>query len=83
MRSLLILAMAVSAYGQMAHEYQRPGRMFDVGGRKVYLYCSGKGSPTVVLVAGGDAFSIDWALVQPKIAANTRVCSYDRAPGME
>src|SRR5262245_9158927 len=30
-------------------------------------------------MAGGGAFSIDWALVQPKIADSTRVCSYDRA----
>ena len=33
----------------------------------------------MILVAGGGAFSIDWALVQPKVAHSTRVCSYDRA----
>jgi pimeloyl-ACP methyl ester carboxylesterase len=33
----------------------------------------------VVLVAGGEAFSIDWALVQPAVAEKTRVCAYDRA----
>jgi pimeloyl-ACP methyl ester carboxylesterase len=32
-----------------------------------------------VLVAGGGAYSIDWALVQPAVAGTTRVCSYDRA----
>jgi pimeloyl-ACP methyl ester carboxylesterase len=53
--------------------------MIDIGGRKLHLYCTGKGSPTVILIAGGGAFSIDWALVQPKIADQTRVCSYDRA----
>lgn len=31
----------------------------------------------MILVAGG-AFSIGWALVQPKVAEHTRVCSYDR-----
>jgi pimeloyl-ACP methyl ester carboxylesterase len=56
-----------------------PGRLIDIGGRKLHLLCSGQGSPTVILMAGGGAFSIDWALVQPKIAANTSVCSYDRA----
>jgi pimeloyl-ACP methyl ester carboxylesterase len=45
----------------------------------LHLLCSGRGSPTVVLVAGGGAFSIDWALVQPTVAASRRVCSYDRA----
>jgi pimeloyl-ACP methyl ester carboxylesterase len=33
----------------------------------------------VVLVAGGGDFSFDWELVQAKVAAFTRVCSYDRA----
>ena len=56
-----------------------PGKLIDIGGRKLHLYCSGEGSPTVILVAGGGAFSIDWALVQPKVASITRVCSYDRA----
>lgn len=60
-------------------KYPPPGRIIDVGGRKLHLNCSGKGSPTVILVAGGGAFSIDWALVQPKVATITRVCSYDRA----
>src|SRR5262245_24393414 len=50
-----------------------------LAGRKLHLYCSGKGSPIVILVAGGGAFSIDWALVQPRVAQETRVCSYDRA----
>ncbi|OGG52264.1 MAG: hypothetical protein A3F84_09110 [Candidatus Handelsmanbacteria bacterium RIFCSPLOWO2_12_FULL_64_10] len=59
--------------------YLPPGRIVDIGGRKLHLHCSGEGSPTVVLVAGGGAFSIDWALVQPKVAGTTRVCAYDRA----
>lgn len=33
----------------------------------------------MVLMAGGGAFAIDWALVQPTVARSTRVCSYDRA----
>jgi pimeloyl-ACP methyl ester carboxylesterase len=53
--------------------------MVDIGGRKLYMKCEGKGAPTVILMAGGGAFSIDWALVQPKVAEITRVCSYDRA----
>jgi len=63
----------------LSEGYPPPGRLIDVGGRKLHLYCSGKGTPTVILMAGGDAFSIDWALVQPKVAETTRVCSYDRA----
>lgn len=75
--SLLVAAPATSQ--KPAQSYSPPGRLIDIGGRKLHLYCSGKGNPTVVLVAGGGAFSIDWALVQPKVAEATRVCSYDRA----
>jgi pimeloyl-ACP methyl ester carboxylesterase len=59
--------------------YRPPGELIDVGGRKLHLYCTGAGTPTVVLVAGGGAFSIDWALVQPRVSEQTRVCSWDRA----
>jgi pimeloyl-ACP methyl ester carboxylesterase len=53
--------------------------LVDIGGRRLQINCAGSGSPTIVLVAGGSAFAIDWALVQPKLATTTRVCSYDRA----
>jgi pimeloyl-ACP methyl ester carboxylesterase len=59
--------------------YPPPGRLVDIGGRKLHLNCTGNGEPTVILMAGGGAFSIDWALVQPEVAESTRVCSYDRA----
>jgi len=60
-------------------EYPVPGRLIDIGGRKLHMNCSGKGSPTVILLAGGGAYSIDWALVEAKVAESTRVCSYDQA----
>lgn len=56
-----------------------PGRLVDIGGRKLHFICSGSGSPTVVLEAGAGAFAIDWSLVQPAVAQSQRVCSYDRA----
>ena len=56
-----------------------PGRLVDIGGRKLHLNCTGTGSPIVVLESGASSFAIDWALVQPEVATTTRVCSYDRA----
>jgi len=57
-----------------------PGEMIDVDdGYSLHLNCSGKGSPTVILEAALGGTSLDWSLVQPKIAEFTRVCSYDRA----
>lgn len=55
------------------------GRLIDIGGYALHLHETGRGSPTVVLVAGGGDFSFDWSLVQPEAAKFTRVCSYDRA----
>ncbi|HEV8395493.1 MAG TPA: alpha/beta hydrolase [Vicinamibacterales bacterium] len=56
-----------------------PGRLVDVGGRRLHINCTGAGSPTIVIEAGASAFAIDWALVQPDVARGRRVCSYDRA----
>src|SRR5580704_15315147 len=56
-----------------------PGKMVDIGGYSLYINCSGKGSPTVILENGlGDVSSV-WSLVQPQLAKSVRVCSYDRA----
>src|SRR5215467_6287043 len=80
--SLLTVALTAAIFTQQASSpqaYPPPGRMVDIGGRSLHLNCAGKGTPIVILMAGGGAFSIDWALVQPKVAESTRVCSYDRA----
>jgi pimeloyl-ACP methyl ester carboxylesterase len=55
------------------------GQMVDVGGHRLYIECTGSGSPTVVLQAGLGASSSSWAAVAPKVATSTRVCAYDRA----
>jgi pimeloyl-ACP methyl ester carboxylesterase len=56
-----------------------PGRLVDLGGHHLHLNCSGAGSPTVVVENGLGDFSIDWTLVQTRVAAFTRACTYDRA----
>jgi pimeloyl-ACP methyl ester carboxylesterase len=53
------------------------GKLVDVAGRRVHIYCTGQGSPTAVVAGGG--FSFDWGLVQPAIAQVTRICTYDPA----
>lgn len=75
----LLTAALPAAREQAAKGPEPPGRLIDIDGRRLHIHCSGKGSPTVILVAGGSAYSIDWALVQPRLAETTRVCSYDRA----
>jgi pimeloyl-ACP methyl ester carboxylesterase len=56
-----------------------PGKVVDIGGRRLHAICSGQGAPTVVLEAGASSFAIDWTLVQRQIDRTHRVCSYDRA----
>jgi len=53
--------------------------LIDIGGYKLHLDCRGVGSPTVILEAGLNDFSVSWAWVQPEVARFTRVCTYDRA----
>ncbi|MGJ7501526.1 alpha/beta fold hydrolase [Variovorax sp. ZT5P49] len=63
-----------------ARDFPAPGKMVDIGGRKIQLDCRGYGSPTVVFEAGLSVDgSLSWSAVQSKIAAHTRACSYSRA----
>jgi pimeloyl-ACP methyl ester carboxylesterase len=62
--------------------YPAPGRMVDIGGWKIHLNCTGQAKPsqpTIILEAGAGDFSVEWSLVQPRVAEFARVCSYDRA----
>jgi len=56
-----------------------PGQLIDVGDHRLHLYCTGSGSPTVVLEAGGGAMAADLERVSTPVADDTRVCVYDRA----
>ena len=62
--------------------YPPPGRLIDIGGWRLHINCTGEAhspQPTVVLEAGASDFSVEWSLVQPRVARFARVCSYDRA----
>jgi pimeloyl-ACP methyl ester carboxylesterase len=56
-----------------------PGKLVDLGGHRLHINCTGRGSPTVVVENGFDEFSSDWILVQSKVERFTRICTYDRA----
>jgi pimeloyl-ACP methyl ester carboxylesterase len=60
-------------------QFPHPGRMIDIGDRQLHIYCTGKGSPTVVLEAPAAGMSAAWGWVQPALERTTRTCSYDRA----
>jgi pimeloyl-ACP methyl ester carboxylesterase len=51
---------------------------FDIGGRRLFLRCTGHRSPTVVFEGG---LTHDWLALQNQLSGFTRVCSYDRPGG--
>lgn len=60
--------------------YTRAAQLIAVSGdRRLNIYCTGAGRPTVLLEAGASSSTVVWGLVQPQLAKRTRVCSYDRA----
>ena len=80
----IAIAATGAAYNTLSLRHYRklagvPGKLYDVGGYSMHLYCTGQGSPTIVLDSGlGDDFTI-WAKVQPELSKVTRVCAYDRS----
>ena len=92
LRRTLKLSAAILVFGALAgatyqgvstaierREYPPPGVMVDVGGHQLHIYCSGSGSPTVVLESPALGTSVAWAWLTPLVTARTRVCVYDRA----
>ena len=79
--AMLLVATSVSAQPSSSPPLPPPGRLIDVGGWRLHLNCTGTSSPqtpTVILEAGIGDFSVEWSLVQPRVAKFARVCSYDR-----
>ena len=84
--TLLVLALLVGfTYEQVGRARDasqlppRIGQAVDIGGRTLNLYCSGQGTPTVILETGGNSPGYEWVLLQSKMAGFTRACWYDRA----
>ena len=83
---LLLVVLLLIGYAYQAkttnddfQQFPAPGERVDVGGYNLHIYCTGEGSPTVVVDAGNGDFSLGWSLVQPDVADFTRICTYDRA----
>jgi pimeloyl-ACP methyl ester carboxylesterase len=78
--SIIIILILIMAPVLSMAQPQPPGRLVDVSGdTRMHIYCTGEGSPTVVLDAGLNGGTMSWAKVQEQVSNHTRVCSYDRA----
>ena len=65
---------------QAALEFPAPGRLLNIGGRRIQIDCRGTGSPTVVFESGGGIQgALSWAKVHDPVAKFTRACAYSRA----
>jgi pimeloyl-ACP methyl ester carboxylesterase len=77
----LLCVLPIGTLAQKVDTAQNPpapiGNLVDVGAYRVHLYCTGTGSPTVVIMGAGLSFT--WGLVQPEVAKFAQVCSYDHS----
>jgi pimeloyl-ACP methyl ester carboxylesterase len=81
--AVCLLGLAISVGLNAALLYQArhpvPGVLYQVGGQKMRLRCTGSGLPIVLLEAGGGETGLMWAAVQQPLSRMTTTCSYDRA----
>jgi pimeloyl-ACP methyl ester carboxylesterase len=85
--TLLALAVVGATYQSIRNDqdlerFPAPGEFYQVDGLALHLDCRGSGSPTVLFESGLTSGSLSWSLVHDDIAAQTRVCAYDR-PGID
>lgn len=84
---LVIALLAGATYQGVAtalerRQYPHPGRLVDVGGHQLHIYCTGEPAnrqPAIVLEAPEGGMSAEWSRVQAALSVHYRVCSYDRA----
>lgn len=74
-----IILSGCSVFAATTSEPKPLGKLVDLGGHRLHVNCTGKGSPTVVVENGLGDFSLDWILVQSRVSRFTRICTYDRA----
>ena len=56
------------------------GEIYKVNSQDMHLYCTGEGSPIILLDAGMGGSTLDWRYIQNELSKETKVCSFDR-PG--
>ena len=82
---LFVFVLAIAAAGTTyqwfensrdRHKHPAPGRLVDMGGYRMHLYCIGLGSPTVILDSGLSDSYLSWYKVQPVVAQFTHCLLY-------
>lgn len=60
-------------------KFRPPGILVKLPERTVHVHQLGSGAPPIILEAGISATSLNWSILQPKLAALASTFSYDRA----
>lgn len=78
---LMILGTTYQALGSWfdRQTFVPPGKLYDVDGYQLHLFCQGQGKPIVILESGLSATVAMWTRIQTELAKTTQVCAYDRA----
>ena len=79
----LVLASGAYAYDRqqtanVMREFAPRGEFVDVDGARMHVICRGAGEPTLVLQAGIAGGALDWLPLMDELAADHRVCAFDR-----
>lgn len=77
---LAIIGIGYQQWGEWrdARKFPMPGRLINVGGHRLHIWCVGQGSPTILMLAGSGTPSVASYPLQIQLAATSRTCSYDR-----
>jgi pimeloyl-ACP methyl ester carboxylesterase len=60
--------------------YPPPGRLINIGGRRLHLLCAGNVSDHTVVIEAGSGNDVTlWQGILGRVSRFTRVCAYDRA----
>jgi pimeloyl-ACP methyl ester carboxylesterase len=78
MTRIILIFIVCRAIPALAAPPAPPGKLVDLGGHRLHVYCTGRGEPTVVVENGLGDFSFDWTLVQSRVSPFARICTYDR-----
>jgi pimeloyl-ACP methyl ester carboxylesterase len=79
--ALAVCGFAYEQFGQWLDlkRYPQVDQSFDIGGRSLNIFCSGEGSPTVILEGNWGSPGYSWTYIQRAMAKFTHTCWYDRA----
>jgi hypothetical protein len=82
--ALATLGVASAGYQALAdtrarRRYPPPGRLVDVGGRRLHIFDAGQTRPAVVILSALSTPAAEWVPIQQALADTARVILVDRA----